>query len=362
MSNSKKIFIVAGEPSGDLHAAEMIHALKKIAPDAEYYSAGGTELAGCTDQVSDLTQIAVTGLFEVLSYLPKISGIFNELVIKINEIDPDVIIFTDFPDFNFRLAKKLKKPGRRLVYFISPQLWAWRRGRIKQVKQLFDRMLVIFPFEEEFYAGYNVDAAYVGHPIVSIVKERVFERKQRDKKRILLLPGSRKKEILFNLEVMVEAAKLLAGKVNADFAVLKHPLLDWQIFDPAEKAGIDVIESDPYSEFANTDLAIACSGTVTFELAVMGVPTIVVYKMARLSYRIIRSLVKIDTISIPNIVMNEKVFPEYIQDNAQPHSIAEKALQYLTDPEFYAGAKARLEIFRQKMKPFDTDLAARSIF
>lgn len=359
-----KIFIVAGEHSGDSHAAELIHALKDARPDARFYSAGGKELEKCTTQVVDLTQIAVTGFFEVISFLPKILQIMKSLVKDIESIDPDIVIFTDFPDFNFNLAKRIAKPHRKLVYFISPQLWAWRKGRINTVKKLFDKMLVIFPFEATFYRKQKVKATFVGNPIVNTIRQRQTLAKpaeKANKPKILLLPGSRVKEINMNLEAMVDATFIIGQKIDADFSVLKHPELDMELFDYAIEKGIAIVENDSFDEFAKTDLAIACSGTVTLELALSGVPSVVMYKMATSTYFIAKTLIKVSGISMPNIILGHHVFPELIQDAANPSAIADEVVSILSDEQRHAEIKKELKRLHSLISPFDARLAASEI-
>lgn len=359
-----KIFIVAGEPSGDIHAAELIEALKKSNSSIDCYSAGGPLLKKCTNQVVDLMQIAVTGFFEVISYLPKIWPLFHGLVDKINEIDPDVVIFTDFPDFNFRLAKKVAKPGRKLVYFISPQLWAWRKGRIKLVKKYMDKMLVIFPFEEQFYKDNGVDSVFVGHPMVNLISGVAKKGSKVDgsTKHIALLPGSRRKEVRFNLQTMLDSAQELAAKGYYRFTVLKHPRLDKELFAAAyESKHVEVVECEPYDLFAQIDGAIACSGTVTFELAMFAVPTVVMYKMANLSYLIAKSLVKLDSISMANIILGKHVFPEFIQEKANAVDISNALDKLINDPEKNKETTADLEQLAKLMQAFDAQKAAAAI-
>lgn len=359
-----KIFIVAGEHSGDSHAAELIAALKDARPDAEFFSAGGPELAKRTTQVVDLTSIAVTGFFEVVSFLPKILGIMKVLVKDIEAIDPDIVIFTDFPDFNFFLAKKIAKPHRKFVYFISPQLWAWRKGRIKTVKRLFDKMLVIFPFEASFYRKQNVRATFVGNPIVNTIRKRKSsaDRKEKgDKPRVLLLPGSRVKEINMNLEAMVDATFLIRENLDAEFSVLKHPELDPELFQYAKDKGVNIVENNSFDQFDKTDFAIACSGTVTLELALSGVPSVVMYKMASSTYFIGKTLIKVSGIAMPNIILGHHVFPEFIQDAATPEALAEATISILSDEKRYQDVKKELKRLQTLISPFDPKLAASEI-
>ncbi len=359
-----KLFIVAGEPSGDFHAAELIRALKEARPDAEFYSAGGRELKSCTIQVADMTEIAVTGFMEVVSFLPKIFAVSKHITGEIGRIDPDIVIFTDFPDFNFNLAGKIAKPGRKLVYFISPQLWAWRKGRIRLVKQLMDKMLVIFPFEAEFYRKQKVRATFVGNPLVNTIRKQQaggLERIRNPVPRVLLLPGSRRKEIRMNLETMCLAGKEMGRRITADFAVLKHPDLPMDLFESARQSGIDIIEGNPFEEFARTDLALACSGTVTVELALSGVPSVVMYKMSPTTYFIAKAMVKVSAISMPNIILGHHVYPELIQDQANPDNIADHACAILNDPDRYAAVQTELKRLYSLLRPFDARLAASEV-
>ena len=358
-----KLFIVAGEPSGDMHATELVHALKNASPDIEVFSAGGPHLAACSSQEVDLSNLAVTGFFEVISYLPTIIKKFNEIVARVEALNPDVVVFTDYPDFNFRLAKRLAKPGRKLVYFISPQLWAWRKGRLKLVKKYIDKMLVIFPFEEAFYRENGVEAAFVGNPLVNTIPAMKKAKAETElPHRILLLPGSRTKEVKSNLATMCEAKKEMDGKLSADFSVLKHPSLAPELFDAAKAAGIKVFEGNPHDEFQSVDLAIACSGTVTFELALSGVPTVVLYRMNPITYHVAKALVRVDAISIPNLILKTHVFPELIQDAATPQGIASEVMAILNDPARLADIRLQLTRFRTLVKAFDASYAAREIF
>lgn len=346
-----------------MHATELVHALKSASPDIEVYSAGGPGLAACSTQVADLASLAVTGFFEVLSYLPTIIGMFNHIAAKIEAIDPDVVIFTDYPDFNFRLAKRVAKPGRKLVYFISPQLWAWRKGRLKLVKKYIHKMLVIFPFEEAFYRENGVEAAFVGNPLVNTIPAMKAEPPiDHGTRRVLLLPGSRRKEVRSNLATMCEAKKAMEGRLDARFSVLKHPSLEPALFADAEEAGIRVFEGNPHDEFQQVDLAMACSGTVTFELALSGVPTVVLYRMNPVTYHVAKRLVKVAAISIPNLILGHHVFPELIQEAATPEGLATEALAILNDPERLARIRDELARFRTLVKAFDPDYAAREIF
>jgi lipid-A-disaccharide synthase len=362
-SVSKSVLIVAGESSGDIHGAELAQALRADDPDVRIYSAGGDRLAAVSQQIMDLTVIAVTGLVSVVRDLPRILRLFDSLVNKIEEVDPDIIVLVDFPDFNLRLARKVRKKGRRIVYFISPQLWAWRKGRIKIIKKFIDKMLVIFPFEPAFYRRHGVDAVYVGNPLVNTMKALAAMPRPETgaAKTVLLLPGSREREVRFHLEPMVEAAVLLRQLQTVRCVVCKHPRLDASLFAAAEAAGVEVTEQTDYSLFRQADVAIAASGTVTFELALLQVPTVVIYRLDYLSFVILRALVNIPYMAMINLIMDKEVFPELLQYEAEADRIADKANKLLTDKGVLGRINSDLQRFLELMTPFDPVRASREI-
>ena len=331
-----KIIIVAGDPSGDLHGAHLASKIKELNPVAEIYSAAGSNLAGCSRQIVDLTQIAVTGIFEVLTYFSKILKIFNDLVRRIVELEPAAVVLIDFPDFNLRLAKKLKARGLKVIYYISPQIWAWRKNRIKLVERYVDKMIVIFPFEEEFYRRHGVKAKYVGHPLIESV--RTFA--EGPKELITFLPGSRRKEVLKHLPLMIAAKKLLEG-CGLKFAALKHPGLVSELFAGALAEDIEVNENKD-DLFSRTFVAVTSSGTATLELALAGIPSVVIYKMGFLSWLILKNIVNVDFIAMANIIAKEKVMPELIQYRATPANIASECRRLIEDKQLYALTKKKL--------------------
>ena len=360
---SKRVLIVAGESSGDIHGAELAHALRRHDPNVQLYSAGGERLAGVTQQIMDLTVIAVTGLVSVIRDLPRILRLFDHLVKKIEEVDPDIVVLVDFPDFNLRLARKVRRKGRRIAYFISPQLWAWRKGRIRIIKKFIDKMLVIFPFESAFYHRHGIDAVYVGNPLVNTMKALAAMPKSETgtAKTVLLLPGSREREVRFHLEPMIGAARLLRQSQPVRCVICKHPGLDAALFASALAAEVEVTEQVDYSLFRQADIAIAASGTVTFELALLKVPTVVIYRLDHLSFVILRALVNIPYMAMVNLIMDKQVFPELLQYEADPVRIAEEANKLLTDKALSERISCDLQRFLEVMTPFDPARASREV-
>ncbi len=333
-----RLFIVAGDPSGDFHASNLAKKIKQLSPQIEIFSGGGKELAKTTIQIIDLEKIAVTGLFEVLSYLGRIIKAFNFIIKKIEELKPRIIVLVDFPDFNLRLAKRLKKKGYKIFYYISPQLWAWRRKRINLIKNYVDKMLVIFPFEEEFYRKYNIPVLYVGHPLIETIPPLLGEKEK--EKIIAFFPGSREKEVKKHLPIFLKVKKLL--QANFKFIVVKHPRLTQDLFKEAVREGLQVIEKKDFEMIGKSYLALASSGTVTLELALLRVPTIVIYKMNLLSWLVLKDMVKTDFICMVNILAKEKIFPEFIQNEASPQNLTTICKKLIEDKEFYLTIQEKL--------------------
>jgi len=360
----KKIFIVAGDHSGDLYAGLLAKKIKELSPDTEIFSAAGANLKENSTQLVNLTQIAVTGITEVFKYLKQILKLFNDTLSAIKKVNPDLVILLDFPDFNLRLAKKLKKENFKIVYFISPQIWAWRKGRIKIIKKYIDKMLVIFKFEEEFYKKHNFKATFVGHPLLEILSNyrNLPDENNLSIPTIAFLPGSREKEIEKHLPVMIETKKLIAKKTPCRFILIKHPQINTELFQPAQESGIELIEKDAYQCLKKSTLAIAASGTVTLELAILNIPTIVIYKLSFLSWFILKLLVKIDFITTTNLIAKKEIFKELIQHKASAENISEQALELLTNNKLYLDKKSQLKNIIQSLKPENAlELAAKEI-
>jgi lipid-A-disaccharide synthase len=337
----KQILIICGEPSGELHASELTWQIKKINPEIKISGVGSSLLAQAgADIIYDTKGLSVMGLFDVLKKLHRFILLKWLILEKIKEHKFGAVIFVDFSGFNLRLAKAINN-SIPTIYYVSPQVWASRPKRIGVIKKYIRKMIVLFEFEKEFYRKYGVDADFVGHALLDVVKPSMSKDEllnklslSSDKTTIALLPGSRKGEINKILPIMLKAAKLIKQKINAQFIVAKPRQTDWGIYDRiTAKFDVEVkfVEGNTYDALNIADFALVCSGTATLETAIMQKPFLIVYKMSLLNYLLYRPQVKIPYIGIVNIVAGRKIIPEYIQFQAKPGKIAKKALDLLNN-------------------------------
>ena len=313
--NKKNIFIVAGEASGDMYGADLVKEMLKINSDLKFYGIGGRKLkeAGI-ELIADAAQISVVGLTEVFSKLSNFFKVIKKLKNNLDALDPVLVILIDFPDFNLNIvARQAKKRNIKVFYYISPQVWAWREGRIKQIKRLVNKMAVILPFEVDLYAKKDFSVSYVGHPLVDIVKVNVSKKEARknmglseDKTTIGLLPGSRTAEIKSLLPEMMQAARILKKNIkNVQFILPKADTLDENIINEIISkydVQIKIIAGRTYEAISCCDLAVVTSGTATLETGLLGVPMIIVYKVSLLSYLIGRLVIDVKNIGLVNII------------------------------------------------------------
>lgn len=363
-----KLFVVTGEASGDLQAAAVIHELKQLVPSLEVSGMGGEKLrAEGVETVHDIKEMGVVGLFNVLKHLPMFRRVFADLVNAIAQRKPDVVMLVDYPDFNLRLAKKAHALGRKVVYYISPQVWAWRQGRVRHIAKYVDHMIVIFPFEERFYRDHDVRVSYVGHPLVEqLVPMRQPRRIPSEAKplRIALLPGSRRSEVASLLTPMLDAVRELRKDREIDAFVVKAPTIDRHELEPVIAAsGVEVriVESAGRSAVASADLAFASSGTATLETAVLGVPLIVMYRLSNMTYRVARRLVKLPHFSLVNIVAGREVVPELLQDDVTAPKIAAAARKLLDDTQYAKTCDALAQMTTRLGEPGASRRAAEVI-
>ncbi|MCM8797271.1 MAG: lipid-A-disaccharide synthase [Candidatus Omnitrophica bacterium] len=349
----KKFMIVCGEASGEMHAAGLATALKKINPDISLYGVGGELLKNAGVQIFyDIKELGVIGLFDVLKKLPTFLALKKTILKKIQMEKPSAIIFVDFSGFNLRLAKEINNriPA---IYYVSPQVWASRRGRIQTIKKYIRKMIVIFKFEEEFYRKYGIEADFVGHPLLDIVRPSMTKEEfirsigvNKDKTLIAILPGSRRQEIEKILPVMLKAAVLINGERPAQFIIAKSPLLETRIYNNAlKKAGnidIKITEGKTYDCLNIADFSLIASGTATLESAIMQKPFAIIYKMGLLNYLLYRPQIKIPYIGLVNIVAGKKIVPELVQFKANPSQIAKTTLNFLNKPSELEMMKTRL--------------------
>lgn len=350
---TKTIMIVAGEASGDLHGASLVQEMLKTDPALNFYGIGGSKLEKTGVKLfANTTTMAVMGLTEVVSKLGSILKIMGMMKKSLDEYRPDLVILIDYPDFNLRLAKAAKKKGIKVFYYISPQVWAWRKNRINQIKKFVDKMAVILPFEVDTYATKGFTVNYVGHPLLDLVKPHYSKQDSRkkigiaeNKTTIALLPGSRLSEVTKLLPEMLRAAEILVQKIpDVQFVLpLADTLEEKNISDISKSSPvkIKVIAGLTYDVISSADLAIVASGTATLETALLGVPMIIVYKVSPLSYLVGRLIINVKNIGLVNIIANKTIVPELIQKDANGEPVATAALAILTNE----GRK--LEIIRE---------------
>jgi len=330
-----KYYLIAGEASGDLHGSNLIKELQKLDPNAQIRFWGGDKMkATGASLVKHYKELAFMGFAEVIKNLPEILKNFKFCKNDISAFQPDVIIFVDYPGFNLRMAKWAKKNNYKTVFYISPQVWAWKENRVKNIKKYIDKMLVILPFEKDFYKKWNYEVEYVGHPLVKVIED--FKKEHPEirvsENTVALLPGSRKQEIEMKLPVMLEATKNFPGH---RFIVGKAPSVEDEFYDNFIKdyKNVQVISNDTYSLLMKAAAALVTSGTATLETALFGVPEIVCYKAGNVSYQIAKRLVKLKFISLVNLIMNKEVVKELIQNDLTSEKITVNLKAILFDSE-----------------------------
>jgi lipid-A-disaccharide synthase len=316
-----KILISAGEASSEMYGAELIAALRRRDPTLESFGVGGKRMrqAGC-DTVVDAKDLAVVGITEILSHLPKIYRLFHKLVAEADRRRPDLAVVIDSPAFNWRVARQMKKRGIPVVYYVAPQFWAWRQGRVRLLRKYVTKALVIFPFEEKFYRDRGVDATFVGHPLADLPVPEVMReayaaeyRLDPGKLWITLMPGSRVKEIRMNLPTMLQAAAQLGPEF--EFLLPVAPTLDWHFFEARVRGrGITLVpEALPALHHARGGMV--ASGTATVEAAMMALPFVMIYRVSSLTYALGRPRIKVPHFAMVNLIAGEKIVPELVQDD-----------------------------------------------
>ena len=328
-----KYYIIAGEASGDLHGSNLIKEINKLDSDADTRCWGGDKMqaTGAT-LVRHYKDLAFMGFAEVIKHLPVILKNFRFCKEDIRVFNPDAVILIDYPGFNLRMAKWAKQNGFRTIFYISPQVWAWKESRVKAIKKYVDKMIVILPFEKQFYKTWNYDVEYVGHPLVEVIENFKADNPaiRQSSNIIALLPGSRRQEIATKLPLMLEASK---NFTEYSFIVAKAPSVEDEFYERFLSAynNVKVVANDTYSLLMKARAALVTSGTATLETALFGVPEIVCYKAGTISYEIARRLVKLKYICLVNLIMNKEVVKELIQDELTPQNITRELKQILSD-------------------------------
>ncbi len=350
----KKALIIAGEASADLYASFIVKGLREKNKELEITAIGGDKVeANGVKLLFNYKDIAVVGALEVLYHLKKIFKAIKHTISWIKENEPDFVLFIDFPDFNFRVIKKIKKFYKgKIIYFISPQVWAWREKRIDFIKENVDKMIVILPFEKEFYKKHNLDVDYLGHPLREIVKPSMSKDEFREKfgfnhnsRIISIFPGSRKKEIEKHKTVIREVIEKLKIKyADMEFAIVSPnkdiTIMLEQIFSIKR---VKIIEGYNYDTINNSFLVVSKSGTSTLEIAILEKPAIVFYCVSRVSYLLAKLLVNVKYISLPNIMLDELIYPEFIQHNFSKENLLTAFERFMEDTDLYVDTVEKLK-------------------
>lgn len=337
MTPSPLIWINSGEPSGDMHGALLVNALRTLNPEVRITGMGGSlSIAAGQDHVAHIKDLSVMGFTEVLGQLPKIIGLLRRIKQAMRAARPDVVVLIDAPDFNFRVAAIANDLGIPVVYYISPKLWAWRKGRARFIKRRVKRMLCILPFEVDFYSRYGVHAEYVGNPLLDAIDWPRVAHLTPDATQIGILPGSRPKELRSLLPAFAETARLLhAKRPELHFTLGRAPGVEEQALRAAWPQHVPlriVPPEERHGMMRTSALCIAASGTVTLETALLQTPTIVAYKLSNLTFALARRVVRVPFISLPNLIMGRGIFPEHLQEDADAPVLAQRALSWLEQP------------------------------
>ena len=362
-----------GEASGDLYAGALVAALRRREPDIDVFGLGGERFKAAGGRlIADFHGLSVTGLTEALKVIPRSLTTLRRLVQAAERERPQALIVIDYPDFNFRLMSRIKKLGIPVVYYISPQLWAWRASRIRVMKRVVDRVLPIFPFEEAIYQRERMDVRFVGHPLLDLAEppadREAFRRRLHldpSKPVLALLPGSRPNEVERLAEVMARAIPTIAQQVpGVQFVVARAPDLSEGLFEPFGVSGVTlrIAEGQADAVLNASDAVVTASGTATVQTALHGKPMVVVYKLSPMTYRLGRRLALVDTYAMVNLIAGERVVVELIQEACTPEAVAAEAVRLLSDGDYRNRMIASLqEVKRRLGGPGASDRAAQAI-
>jgi lipid-A-disaccharide synthase len=354
-----KVLVSAGEASGDIYAALVVKALQRMWPQAEFFGCTGPQLrAEGVRTVVDASSLAVVGLVEVVGHIPRIYGEYWRLVAAAREQKPDVAILTDSPDFHLRVARQLRRMGIPVVYLVAPQVWAWRKGRLRRMRRDLAHLLCIFPFEERFFREAGMAATYIGHPLVGLVRpslerEEFFRKHGLDAGRplIAVLPGSRRGEAARHLPALLDAIGRLSGKDQRQFVLPASVTTGAQFFEQrVGRAPVRVIEGESWNAMAHADVALAASGTVTIEAALMGTPMVTFYRVTWPSWVAGKLLLRVPFFSMVNLVAGRAVVPELMQNQMTGRNLAAEAARLLGDTEARREMRTGLEEVRRRLE------------
>jgi lipid-A-disaccharide synthase len=369
----KNLMIIAGEVSGDLHGGSLVKELKKIDKNLNIYGVGGDRMKSEGMELAyHINKMAFIGFAEVVKHIPFIKRVQKDLVGIIKEKKIKHIVLIDYPGFNLNFAKKIKALNLNIIYYISPQVWAWGAGRVKKIKLLVNKMIVVFPFEEKFYSESGVDVEFVGHPLLEKIKEHNFLNKEelfekfsldKSKEILLILPGSRSSEVEKIFPESIKAAFKIAGEFNLQIVVAGSSNIDEEIYknlsnetvkNLSENSNeinpdVKIITGYTYDLMKHAVFGIIKSGTSTLESALSNLPMIIVYKTGLISYLIGKRLIKVKHIGMANIIAGEEVVPELVQNEANANSIYYACKKILSDKNLYSSIKEKLSKVKEKL-------------
>ena len=350
------VLLVAGEASGDLHGARLLGALRRRVGPLKAFGLGRGELLKEGLEPVSEESFAVVGLWEVLKVYRRAKRVFDQVLEEVDRRKPQAAILVDFPEFNLRLARQLKRRGVPVIYYISPQVWAWRRRRVHKIARRVDLMLVLFPFEEAFYRPHGLEVCHVGHPLVDEVPvlPQAWDRRREDGEpfRLALMPGSRSSEVRSLLPGMLAAADLLSKELKIEAFVVRAATIPRQTLEAILQAGgstARIEEGDRFQAVAGAHLALCASGTATLETGLLGTPLLVLYRLAPWTYLLARLMVRLSHFSLVNLVLGEGVVPELVQRDAEPENVAALASRLLGDEQAIAGMRRRLADLRPRL-------------
>ncbi len=352
-----QFLVSAGEASGDLYASGVVHSLSALYPQARFYGCAGPKLQGAgVESIVDATRLAVVGLAEVVGHLPRIYGEYRKLIAYAKRQPPDAALLTDSPDFHLRLARHLKRMRVPIYYLVAPQVWAWRQNRVKTIRQLVDKLFCLFPFEEQWFRERGVDATYIGHPLATMARTTLsrnefLEKYQlpRDRRTVVLLPGSRTGEACRHLPVLLQSAAELRERFPLSLVwATPRGFYRAEAFtkfrERVAALSIQIIENDIWNCIGHADLALAASGTVTMEAAILGTPTVTFYKVNPFTWAAGRRLVKAPFLSMVNLIAERQIVPELIQHEMTAARLIKEAELLLESAE--RADRMRIELGR----------------
>lgn len=349
----KKILIIAGEVSGDLHGGNLVKAMLRQNPHLSFFGIGGENMKSAgVELIYHINSLSFMGFIEVIKHIPFLKKVKKEILQQVDEQNTDAVILIDYPGFNLSIAKELHKQGKKIFYYISPQLWAWGKSRIDLIKKFIHKMIVVFPFEEKMYSEFGVNAEFVGHPLIEIISNYQFQSKEDffkqyslnpEIKLITIFPGSRKQEIRKILPTVVEAIQMLRKEFELNVAISGVKSIELSLYREFVGEDIPIIFEKNYELMKYADAGIIKSGTSTLEAALFELPFVVVYKTSYLSYLIGKTLIQIDKISLVNIVAGEKIVEELIQNDCNPKKIYEVVKSLLLDENQRAEMKLKMK-------------------